>query len=158
MSYVTVSFHVQCQVWTQVLRYEICQLHVNCFVAGHLCLFPNPECSDAQCSTKWLNELYSRFCKLFLWVSPRLPWQHGTRQQGLYISGTLRKQFPNLTAQFILFLSSCLTLLSEQDSSLTSVESRNGACCYDSRGSCNAMVKGWWNPAVGWDRGFLVRS
>ena len=33
---------------------------------------------------------------------PSLPWQHGTRQQSLYISGT---QFPNLAVQFILSLS-----------------------------------------------------
>ena len=31
-----------------------------------------------------------------------LPWQHGERQQGWYTSGTLGKQFPNLTTQFIL--------------------------------------------------------
>ena len=38
-------------------------------------------------------------------ISPSLPWQHGTRQQGWYMSGTMRKQFLNLTIQFILSLS-----------------------------------------------------
>ena len=33
-----------------------------------------------------------------------MPWQHDTRQQGWYFSGTLRKQFPNLIVQFILSL------------------------------------------------------
>ena len=33
-----------------------------------------------------------------------MPWQHGTRQQGWYTSGTLRKEFPNLTVHFILSL------------------------------------------------------
>ena len=32
-------------------------------------------------------------------------WHHGTRQQGWHISGTLRKQFPYFTVQFILSLS-----------------------------------------------------
>ena len=38
----------------------------------------------------------------FFFVS--FPWQHGTRQQDWYISETKRKQFPNLTLKFILFL------------------------------------------------------
>ena len=37
--------------------------------------------------------------------SPSLPWWYGSRQQGWHTSGTLRKQFPNLTVQFILSLS-----------------------------------------------------
>ena len=40
----------------------------------------------------------------FFASSPGLPWQHGRRQLGWYISATLRKQFPNLTKQFILSL------------------------------------------------------
>ena len=36
--------------------------------------------------------------------SPGLPWQHGRRQLGWYISATLRKHFSNLTIQFILSL------------------------------------------------------
>ena len=48
------------------------------------------------------NEMYSRFCKLFFLRSPILPWEHGTTQQGWYVGGTLEKQSPNLTAQFIL--------------------------------------------------------
>ena len=55
-------------------------------------------------TTKRQNELFLRFCKLFFLSSPSLPWQPGTRQQGWYISGGLRKQFPNLTLQFILSL------------------------------------------------------
>ena len=39
----------------------------------------------------------SCFCELVA-----LAMQHGTRQQGWYFSGTLRKQFSNLTVQFIL--------------------------------------------------------
>ena len=58
--------------------------------------------------TKRQNELFLRFCKLFFLSSPCLPWQPGRRQQGWYISGALRKQFPNLTVQFILSLSSFL--------------------------------------------------
>ena len=38
--------------------------------------------------------------------SPNFPWQQSTRQQGWYSSGTLRKQFPNLTVQIILSPSS----------------------------------------------------
>ena len=56
-------------------------------------------------TTKRQNELYSRFCKLIFVSSPSLPWQHGTRQQGWHTGGTLRKQSPNLTVQFILSLS-----------------------------------------------------
>ena len=37
------------------------------------------------------NELYSRFVSCFFASSPSLPWQHGTRQQSWYISGTMRK-------------------------------------------------------------------
>ena len=33
-----------------------------------------------------------------------MPWQLGTRRQGWYTSGTLRKLFPNLTVQLILSL------------------------------------------------------
>ena len=40
----------------------------------------------------------------FFASSPGLPGQHGRRQLGWYISATLRKQFPNLTKQFILSL------------------------------------------------------
>ena len=47
------------------------------------------------------------FVTWFFLSSPSLPWQPGTRQQGWYIRGTLRKQFPNLTVQFILSLSTC---------------------------------------------------
>ena len=36
---------------------------------------------------------------------PSLSWQHGTRQQGWYISGTQREHSLNLTVQFILSLS-----------------------------------------------------
>ena len=42
-------------------------------------------------NTKRQNELYSRFCELFFVSSPSLPWQHGTRQTGWYISGTLKR-------------------------------------------------------------------
>ena len=42
------------------------------------------------------------FVNCFLLALPR---QHGTRQQGCYISGTLKKQFPNLNVHFILSLS-----------------------------------------------------
>ena len=41
-----------------------------------------------------------------------MPWQHGRRQLGWYISATLRKQFPNLTKQFILSLGRLRFLLS----------------------------------------------
>ena len=41
----------------------------------------------------------SCFCEF-----PGLPLQHGTRQQGWFTSGTLRKEFSNLTALFILSL------------------------------------------------------
>ena len=44
--------------------------------------------------TKRPNELHSRFCASL----PSLPLHHCTRWQGWYISGTLRKLFPNLTA------------------------------------------------------------
>ena len=46
--------------------------------------------------------MYSRFCKLLFVSSPSMPWQHGTKQQGWYISETQQKQFPNLTEHFIL--------------------------------------------------------
>ena len=45
------------------------------------------------------------FVSWFFVNSPRLPSQHGTRQQGWYISGILIKQFLNLTVEFILSLS-----------------------------------------------------
>ena len=38
----------------------------------------------------------------FFVSSPSLPWQHGRRQQGWYIRGTLIKQFTKPTPQFIL--------------------------------------------------------
>ena len=38
--------------------------------------------------------------------SPSLPWQHGKRQLGWYINGTLRILLPNLIVLFILSLSS----------------------------------------------------
>ena len=44
------------------------------------------------------------YANCFFASSPGLPWQHGRRQLGWYISATLRKQFPNLTKQFILSL------------------------------------------------------
>ena len=43
------------------------------------------------------------FVRFFV-TSSSLPWQLELRQQDWYISGTLRKQFPNLTVQFILSL------------------------------------------------------
>ena len=48
----------------------------------------------------------------FFASSPGLPWQHGRRQLGWYITATLRKQFPNLTKQFILSLGRLRFLLS----------------------------------------------
>jgi len=42
------------------------------------------------------------YANCFFASSPGLPWQHGRRQLGWYIRATLRKQFPNLTEQFIL--------------------------------------------------------
>ena len=39
--------------------------------------------------TKRQNELYNRYRKLFFLSSPSLSWQHGTRQQRWYVSGTL---------------------------------------------------------------------
>ena len=38
----------------------------------------------------------------FFVSSPSLPWQHGRRQQGWYIRGTLKKQFTKPTPQLIL--------------------------------------------------------
>ena len=53
---------------------------------------------DVMACTKRQNEQYNRFCQLFFFAwSPSLP-----RQQGWYINGTLRKQFPSLTVHFIL--------------------------------------------------------
>ena len=45
------------------------------------------------------------FVSCFLCIPLASFGKNGTRQQGWYISGTLRKQFPNLTVQFILSLS-----------------------------------------------------
>ena len=45
------------------------------------------------------------FVWCFLRVPLACPWQHGTGQQGWHTSGTLRKQFPNLTGQLMLSLS-----------------------------------------------------
>ena len=42
------------------------------------------------------------FVGCFFVSSPSLPWQHGRRQQGWYIRGTLIKQFTKPTPQFIL--------------------------------------------------------
>ena len=55
--------------------------------------------------TQSQNELNSRFRQLLMWAPLACLWHDGTRQQGWYTSGTLRKQFPNLTVQFILSLS-----------------------------------------------------
>ena len=44
------------------------------------------------------------YANCFFASSPGMPWQHGRRQLGWYISATLRKQFPYLTKQFILSL------------------------------------------------------
>ena len=52
--------------------------------------------------------------------SPSLPWQYGTGQQGWYTSGTLRKQFPDLTVQFILSLSTALVSACGTDSNTAS--------------------------------------
>ena len=38
----------------------------------------------------------------FFVSSPSLPWQHGRRQQGWYIRGTLKKQLTKPTPQLIL--------------------------------------------------------
>ena len=48
-----------------------------------------------KCRSGWLT----------VCLSPSSPWQGGIRQQGWYTTETLIKQFPNLTVQFILSLS-----------------------------------------------------
>ena len=50
------------------------------------------------------------FVNWFFLSSPSLPRHHGTRQQGWYINGTLRKHFPNLTRLTSLYSSFCLSV------------------------------------------------
>ena len=43
--------------------------------------------------------------------SPSLPWQHGTRQEGWYISGTMRKLPPNITKDVGIMAVSSVSLM-----------------------------------------------
>ena len=66
-----------------------------------------------HCCDLWLSILCDKishrvgFEKCFLRDSPSLPWLQGIRQQGRYISGSLRKQFTKPTLQGILSVSTC---------------------------------------------------
>ena len=71
-------------------RMEVLPLPFLCVSKGRT------RCTERQ------NELLGRFCKLFLCFPQS--WL-GSSAQGSRAGGTLRRQFPNLTVQFILSLS-----------------------------------------------------